>query len=85
MSGSPTPWQVDPADAFVIVDAESKPVAYILTAKVGRDNAQENKRRIVACANAFTGVPTEAIEKLPTDVEGFVAALISTKEGGPQA
>jgi hypothetical protein len=43
-------------------------------------DASANARRLVACWNALEGVPTDAIEALPSDLEAFIAALKNRKE-----
>ncbi len=46
---------------------------------VARARTGEDARRIVAALNAIDGIPTDALERLPGDAEGFVAALPTTE------
>lgn len=49
---------------------------------VGRVRDLGDARRIVAAMNAVENIPTEALEELPANAEGFVSNLIAGKRKG---
>lgn len=62
------PWGLSKAEsdgASVVVGDRREVVALTYGAK-----RRENARRIAACVNALAGIPTEAIEQMPADVDG---------------
>ena len=80
---SPEPWAVSPNDPLLLTDASGSNIVYAFSIHgIGLPRAKQNLRRVLACVNALAGVPTEAIERLPDDVDGFVAALMAARKGG---